>query len=258
MLKRLLVLCLLPALLGCGARVEVAKDKILAQVDSLLGEIDVKKKEAEIGVRNLTAAMEQYTRGKIEAKVKLKQVSGRLDELEKKVADADKFLGRLRDYLKAGKNVEISGKTYTPAQLKEMAEAAIPLRKKLGTEAEAFRGSKERLAKTVALLEQKEQEGRDKIQGLKLGLEEIEAKSVALESMKEASRLSGETAALDFGTVEKQVRDLSTKIDVELTFHDEKAKESSATKGDSLEAMIRQTSTSGDTVAEIDKLIGKL
>ena len=62
-----------------------------------------------------------------------------------------------------------------------MAEAAIPLRKKLGTEAEAFRGSKERLAKTVALLEQKEQEGRDKIQGLKLGLEEIEAKSVALE-----------------------------------------------------------------------------
>ena len=114
MLKRLLVLCLLPALLGCGARVEVAKDKILAQVDSLLGEIDVKKKEAEIGVRNLTAAMEQYTRGKIKAKVKLKQVSGRLDELEKKVADADKFLGRLRDYLKAGKNVEISGKTYTP------------------------------------------------------------------------------------------------------------------------------------------------
>ena len=55
------------------------------------------------------------------------------------------------------------------------------------------------------------------------------------------------------------MRDLSTKIDVELmTFHDEKAKESSATKGDSLEAMIRQTSTSGDTVAEIDKLIGKL
>ena len=54
------------------------------------------------------------------------------------------------------------------------------------------------------------------------------------------------------------MRDLSTKIDVELTFHDEKAKKSSATKGDSLEAMIRQTSTSGDTVAEIDKLIGKL
>jgi hypothetical protein len=34
----------------------VAKDKILAQVDSLLGEIDVKKKEAEIGVRNCVAS----------------------------------------------------------------------------------------------------------------------------------------------------------------------------------------------------------
>ena len=158
MLKRLLVLCLLPALLGCGARVEVAKDKILAQVDSLLGEIDVKKKEAEIGVRNLTAAMEQYTRGKIEAKVKLKQVSRPPGRTGEGSGHADKFLGRLRDYLKAGKNVEISGKTYTPSATEgDAPQAAIPLRKKLGTEAEAFRGSKERLAKTVALLEQKEQ-----------------------------------------------------------------------------------------------------
>ena len=203
----------------------MAKDKILAQVDALLGEIDVKRKEAEIGIRDMDAGLDQLKKGKIEARVKQTQFSDRVTELEGKIADADKALGRLRDYLKENKDVTLSGKTYTPAQLKEMAETAIDARKKLSTELESIKSARDRLAAVAASLEQREKDGRDKIKALKQHLEEIDAKAVALKSIKDASTLSGGGAALDFEKVEKQVKDLSTKIDTEMAFHDEKAKE---------------------------------
>ena len=106
-------------------------------------------------------------------------------------------------------------------------------------------------------LEQREKEGRDKLKGLKMHLDEIDAKAVALKSIKDASALSGGTTTLDFDNVEKQVRDLSTKIDVELAFHDEKGKQASASDVGSLDTIIKQTSTAGNTVSEIDKILGK-
>lgn len=69
------------------------------------------------------------------------------------------------------------------------------------------------------------------------------------------ANLSGSTETVDFNTLEKQVRDLSGKIDVELAFHDEKAQETSA-DSKSLDSIIRETSTASDTVSEIDKILG--
>ena len=257
MVTRFLVLCSLAAVLGCGARVEVAKDKILAQVDSLLGEIDVKRKEVEMGIQDMSAGLDQLKKGKIEAKVKQTQFSDRVAELEGKIADADKALGRLRDYLKENKDVTLSGKKFTPDQLKDMAEAAISARKRLATEIEGIKSARDRLAVVATSLEQRETEGRDKIKTLKQTLEEIDAKAVALKSIKDASVISGGGAALDFEKVEKQVKDLSTKIDTELVFHDEKAKEQTANELKSIDSIVRQTSTAGDAVSEIDKILGK-
>lgn len=256
MATRSLVLCLLASVLGCGPRVEVAKDKILAQIDSLLGEIDVKKKEAETGVQNMSAGIDQITKGRIEAKVKQTQFSDKLAQIESKIADADKGLGRLRDHLQQDKNVELSGTTYTPAQLKEMADKLISARKKLATEAEALKSSEQRLGAVVASLEQREKEGREKLNSLKQNLEEIDAKAVALKSIKDAQTLAGGTATLDFENVEQSVRELATKIDVELSFHEQKAKEATATDIGSIESIIEKTSTSSDTISEIDKVLG--
>src|SRR5688500_10440280 len=73
---------------GCDARTEVAKDHVLAHVDKLLGEIDVRKKEAEIGVRKAEAALDEVKKGKIEAKVRSARYADRLAEVEAKVAGA--------------------------------------------------------------------------------------------------------------------------------------------------------------------------
>ena len=258
MVARWLLVCSVLALLGCGARVEVAKDKGLALVDDLLGKVDVKRKEVEIACRNMDAGLDQLKEGKIEAKIKQAQFSDRQTELEAKIADADKALGRLRDYLRENKDVVLSGETFSPARLKEMAETAIDARKKLANELEGAKTAKDRLGAIVVSLEQREKEGREKMKGLKQLLEEIDAKAAALKSIKDASMLSGGGATFDFEKVEKQVKDLSIAVDAGLAFQDEKAKEAAtAREVKSLGGVIRQTSTADDAVSEIDKILGK-
>ena len=247
---------------GCSnatnARVEVAKDKILAQVDSLLGEIDVKQKAVELAIKNLDGGIDKLKKGKIEARVRVVKVGDQVTELDQKIAEADKALGRLRDYLKEEKDVEISGKTFTPAQLKEMADKTLSARKSLSTQVEALRQSKVRMENVASSLEVREKESAQKIAVLKRQLEEIEAKAVALKSIQEASRISGTDTSVDFASVEKDVRNLSTKVDVELAYHDEKWKDTAAANDKAvLESVINDTSTSGDTLSEIEKILGK-
>ncbi len=256
-MKRLVVLCVL-CISGCGARVEVAKEKILAHVDALLGEIDVKRKEAEIGIRNMDVGLDQLKRGKIEARVKEAHFAERVAEIQGKIADADKALGRLRDYLKENKEVALSGKKFSPDQLKEMAQTALDARKRLAIELEGVKTARDRLGAVAATLEGREKAGRDKVKALNLLLEEVDAKAVALKSMKDASTLAGGGAALDFAKVEQQVKELATKIDVELAFHDEKLKDAStASIPQSIDSVVRQTSTASDVVANIDAILGK-
>jgi chromosome segregation ATPase len=264
-MKRLII-CLallgIYPLSGCSEatkpRVEVAKDKILAQVDALLGEVDVKHKAVENAMKTLGDGIDKLKKGKIEAKVRVAKVGEQVIDLDQKIAEADKALGRLRDYLKEEKDVEISGKTFTPAQLKEMADKTISARKSLSTQVEALRQSKDRLENVASTLEAREKESSQKIGVLKQQLDEIDAKVLALKSIKEASTISGNDTSVDFASVEKDVRSLSTKVDVELAYHDEKWKDAaSANDKDVLESVVRDTSTSDDTLSEIEKILGK-
>ncbi len=258
MRKRQAVCLMVIFVLGCGARTEVAKDKLLAQVDSLLGEVEVKRKSVEIKMREFSDGIDRLKKGKIEAKVRVANMDEQITALDQRIGDADKTLGRLRDYLKDGKDVEISGKTFTPGQLKDMADKTIAARKSLNTEVEALRKSEKRLDAVATNLESREREAADRIATLKGQLDEIDAKAVSLKSIKEASQLSGNDAAADFPAVEKDIRDLSTKVDVELAYHDEKLKGTTTDDDKSvLESVLKQTSTADDTLAEIDNVLGK-
>ena len=48
---------------GCGARVEVAKDKAMQRIDSLLGSMDVKRKEIELSVTGLKEGIDGLDEG---------------------------------------------------------------------------------------------------------------------------------------------------------------------------------------------------
>jgi predicted RNA-binding protein with EMAP domain len=250
------------SLIGCGdsskARMEVAKDKILSQVDALLGEVDVKRKTVDLAVQRLGDGIDKLKKGKIEARVRANSAGEQIAAVEQKIGEADKALGRLRDHLKEEKEVELSGRTFTPTQLKDMADKAISARKALATQVELLRQSRSRLDAVATNLENREKESLRKVSVLKLQLSEIDDKVIALKAIKDATTLSGNEPSVDFASVEESIRSLSTKVDAELAFQDEKWKESEQeNESTNLDAIISQTSTTGDTLAEIEKMIGK-
>jgi chromosome segregation ATPase len=247
---------------GCNdaskARVGVVKDNILSQVDALLGEVQVKRKKVELSMASIGEGVDKLKKGKIEAKVRASKISEQLSEIEGKIADADKALGRLKGYLQDGKDVEISGKTFTQAQIKEMAEKTISARKSLTTQMEAQKQARERLETVATGLEARERESAERIDAFKRQLDEIDAKALALSSIKEASMIPGNDTSVDFKNLESEIRNLSTKVDIQLGYHDEKWKETSRLDDkDLIGSILSDTSSSSDTLDEIEKLIGK-
>ena len=112
-MKRFLLTLLVVALAwGCGARVEVAKDKVLKQIDAMLGEIDVKRKDIQLSVNGLKDGIEGMRKAKIKAKVKQEQMDRQAESVRQQITQVDDVLKKLRPHLDATTPVQISGKTY--------------------------------------------------------------------------------------------------------------------------------------------------
>ena len=145
---------------GCGARMEVAKDKIQAKIDSILGTMDVKRKEIEISVANLKEGINGLRKAKIKAQVSGDQIQRQAKPQEEKLASMDAALKTLRGHLETGKPVEIAGKTYSPAELKDMADRVMEARKACAGQLAGLHESQGRLQKVAATLERRQHDSR--------------------------------------------------------------------------------------------------
>jgi chromosome segregation ATPase len=250
----------LAVLHGCGARTEVAKDKVLKKIDNLLGETEVQKKEVELAIKNMDRAIDELTKGRITATVKAERASAQLAETEGKIADAKGSLGKLRGYLDVATEVEIGGKTYTHEQVRAMADKVVQAHKALSAQAETLKGTRDRLNTIAATLKTREDEARDKQARLKSQLREIETELVALNTYKDAAAAAGDaevTFADNFAELEKKVNNLQDRVKAEVRLEDEKWKVTDAKKDlESAEAIISATKGSSDTISEIDKILG--
>ena len=147
------VLCgaLLVGLLhGCGARSEVAKDKLKEKIDSLLGSMDVKRKEIELSVNGLKEGIDGLRKAKIKAQVSGDQIQRQAKPQEERLASMDAALKTLRGHLEAAKPVEIAGKTYSPQELEGLAGRVLTARKACTVQLTGFHDSQTRLVKLSA------------------------------------------------------------------------------------------------------------
>ena len=157
-MKKLLVLLLVGLLVGCGARGEVAKEKLLARIDSLLGEMDVKRKEISLSVTALKDGIDGLRRAKIKAQVKQDQIKRLGTPLEEKRNSIDTTLIQLRDYLASGEAVEIGGKTYSPSELTAMADKVLAARKEIVIQIESFEKSQANLQQGIDSLDRSQRD----------------------------------------------------------------------------------------------------
>jgi hypothetical protein len=247
---------------GCGARLEVAKDKIRAKIDSILGSMDVKRKEIEISVASLKEGINGLRKAKIKAQVNDDQIHRQAKPQEERLASMDAALKKLREHLQTGKPVEIAGKTYSPAELKEMAERVMDARKASIIQLAGLHEAQGRLQKVASTLERRQHDSEGRLTAIEGQLAVIDSNRIALTAMQQSAAALGEsdgTLVKSLDKLQDKVNGLHADVEVDLRCEDEKwAETEAATKEvDPVEATVARLQDSRDTVAEIDKILGK-
>jgi predicted nucleic acid-binding Zn-ribbon protein len=259
-MRRLAIVLSLCVLAGCDARTEVAKKKALEKIDSLLGSMDVKRKEVELSMKALKTGVDGIRKAKIKAQVKHDQIGQRAEPFQARIAQADTTLKKLRDYLVSNEAVEISGKEYSPDQLKKMANDVIAARKSNSDQVAGFDKSQANLKKVVTTLEKRQREYEARIVSLEGQIAQIDTQAVALKAMKDASASMGDadtTLDQNVTNLEDKVNDLFAETQAELLGEGEKWDATAAdTEINSVDAFIKATQEPTDTISEIDKILG--
>ena len=251
---------ILASVLGCGARVEVAKEKLLKQIDNLLGKMDVERKQIQIEMKALKDGVEGIRKAKIKAKVKQDQIKGEVEPLQEQIVKVDKVLKLLRPHLAATKPVEIVGKTYAPSEIKETADKLLTERKLLSDKADALKTVETSLGQTASGLEKQQNAYQQKLQKLEAQVAQIDAQSIALKAKQEAAAAMGhadESLSRSVESLQDKVNDLLAETKADLQSEDEKWNETAANKEiDSLDSTLAKFKGTSDTAAEIDKILG--
>lgn len=258
---RVILLC---ALAGCGARVEVVKEKVLGQIDALLGKMDVERKQIELAMKGLQTGVEGIRKAKIKAKVKRDQVKEETTSIEAQVVKVDTVLKVIRPHLESKDtsevSIDISGTKYTPAEIRSTAEKLIGERKKLSDKLSSVKTVENTLDQTTNALEKQQNDYQEKIKKFEAKISQIDAQSIALKAKKEAAAamaMGDDNLAASVKSLEDKVNVLLAEGMADLQAENEKWNETMANKEiDNLDATISKFRTSSDTASEIDKILG--
>lgn len=244
---------------GCEARIEVATDKVLSKIDNILGELDVKQKEIELGMEGFRKGIESIRRAKILTKVKAEQIGRRVNETETTIARIDKSLRILRPHLDATDSVDIVGKTYTILQIKDTANEIIERRKQLSKNLNEFREVQNTLSSMSETLANRQKRYQGRLETLETRLSEIDIKRVATRAMKKASVSVGSGDQSFLNAVERleaKVDDLFAEVEVELRLENGRWDDAAQIERiEGIDSLINDLEEPSDTAMEIDAIL---
>lgn len=262
----LIVAIVIGAYVGCGPRMAVAGKKMLDQIDSVLGKLNVKLEEVEQAHAKLTSDTQAMRESLIRTKYKVEKLNTEQSMLEGKVTSYKKDLGRIRDLMKsasedgtvttdAGKKVSVKElEVLAKSTLKKLKAAQTTLDTRIKTLTDAY-------TKSLAVLNNNVEVSQQQLKKLDNQIDEIKAKKSALDAMKEASTIAGTEASISdkFDDLTKNVDDLLTEVDVKIAVETEKVDErmASAESEITLDEVLGASSSSTDeTLSEIDAILG--
>jgi peptidoglycan hydrolase CwlO-like protein len=260
-MKRFLFALLTVALsAGCGARVEVVKKTVLDKLDDLIGKTKVARQQIEDEMKGLNAGVDGIRAAKNKARVKQDQFKAEAEPIQEQIAKVDKVLKLLRPHLEATTPVEIAGKTYAPAEIKETAAMLLKERKRLSDKADALKSVETSLEQTASALERQQNEYQKRLQKMESQVAQIDAQLIALNAKHEAAAVMGSTddsLSRSVDGLQDKVNNLLAETKADLQSENEKWNETAANKEiDSLDATLSKFKGSADTAAEIDKALG--
>jgi chromosome segregation ATPase len=266
-MKKLLVVGLLALigsglvwLNGCGPRGEVAKKKALDQIDDMLGKMDVQKAEIDAGLKSARKASGELRRAKHQAQAQLDLIEEKVRPHQDKMARCDDSLAKLRDLIKADTPADFAGKTYSVADLKDMAGKLLTARKECEEKVKGFDTAKANMRNVVTTIAKRQDDLDARIARLDAMNAKLDAEMAAARAMKKASAAMGDSDATlgeNLDELERKMAVLSGDVRAELAGESEKLAAGDTDRAVSeVDAFLKASSSPGDTVGEIDRILG--
>lgn len=246
---------------GCGARAEVAKDKILAKLDKVLGELDVKRKEIEIKQRELRKQLDDVRQRRIESKVRLENLMEKKKASETKLNGLKQKLAKVKalvDEAAASEDGTITReeKTYSKADIEKSGQKVIAAFKAEQTRIGGMEAGIKALQDSFNFLQTQETTAVELMDKLAVKIEAIDAKKIAVDAVKEATSISGDTQSMNdsLADLEKDIEELS--IDLETALRVEESKLADLDSSNSAaDELLRETTNLDSLSSEIDDIL---
>lgn len=215
------------AFYGCGPRGAVAKDKIVAQIDKLLGELDVKKKKIEQEYAKLKTDIENVRERRINTEVRLEQLTLKKKNAEGKITEIKGKMTALQALVKKAtesesKSVENNGATWSAEQLNKASAELVAEYQAAEKELNSnLKTSIDAMTRSLDFLKKQEDAGKQMVVQIETKMQEIDARKIAMDAVKNATDLAGNESSITekYGALSKEIEDLF--VDVETAMRKE-------------------------------------
>jgi len=222
----LIALLLGASIAGCGARMEVAKGKILEQIDSVLGATDVKRQEIELSLVKFEKGIEVVRRAKITAEVKRDQMGRKIESLSEQIQRIDKTLISMGTQLT--KEADTNSSKEKQETSKRSIDRLVRHRKDLSKQRQSFETVDKTLTTVHDSLAQRQSQYETRMAEINGMLSVIDAERIAFVTMKEAGQVmpSGDDSlALGLSKLTEDIDSLHGAIKIDLRMEEERWKE---------------------------------
>jgi len=246
---------------GCGARAQVAGDKVMDKIDKWLGELDVKRKEIANSIDELENAVERTHKAKVSAEVRLEEIDKKAKPIQKRIDGIKVYLAEINPHLTATEEVVIQGKTMSPEQIKKTAATLLDAYETSNQEMGALNATQETYKRTFDLLSREHEVSSKQMATLKKKLDEIDIKKKALDDMKTAQTILGESGSISdkFSDLEVEINDLFIEVETEMRVESGKVAQREAAlenSSDAIDKILNDMESADKTQARIDAILG--
>ena len=242
---------------GCGIRAEIAKEKVIERIDSMLGNMDVQRREIEVSVDAFEDALLDLRKAKVKAQVKRDQISRKISLSDNSIARHDNALRQMKLQLTSASDVRNNERSYSKSELGEMTRRVIQEREVSAAQRDGFLQAERCLGNVVAMLDSKQTEYQCKLLAIEHQLSIIDSNWIALKAMQDAAKtmdVTNESFAKNVAKLEEKVGNLYAEIEAELLVEDVRWQRDGVLE--SVDQIVASMASADDLVGEIDSILG--
>lgn len=247
---------------GGGAQFGVIQDKVLTQLNRVLGELAVKEKDIDNKRRAISAEMDSVRMKKTEATVRQELLLKKQETAKQDLAKLKQGLERIKPKLEEARSqgkIELNGREVTADELNRMASELVGRVKSKDTEISSQQVNIDALKRTIDFLASQERAAADLLSKLDQKINEIKDKKVAIDAVKSANALGQNDSSLTdkISSLSKEIDNMFVDVETTMRVEEDKLKE---LKNQTLTADELLSETGSDlesTMGEIDAILGK-